>query len=125
MIGKIIISYFQYYNAQQSRMRFKKRPMLIIGNADIEDYVALPISKISDQTRIDGIYDIKVESASYPNVSLNEAISYIRTHKQVIINKASIQTQIANLKTLYPDLFLNVMEKVEQFQKEMIDKSLS
>lgn len=125
MIGKIAVTVFQYYNTQQQRMSFKRRPMLIIGSADSEDYIALPISKISDSKRIDGLYDIKVENVHFPNLLLKESISYIRTHKQVVVNVASIHSQISDLKTLYPDLFLDVMEKVEQFQKEMLDKSLS
>jgi len=47
MIGKAYWATFKYYNSQSHKMAFKKRPVLIIGQADRNDYVVLPISRVT------------------------------------------------------------------------------
>lgn len=39
MIGKMYWAIFKFYNISKHRMAFKKRPVLIIGEADQKDYV--------------------------------------------------------------------------------------
>ena len=38
LIGKIYLSQFQFYDKQKGLLSFKGRPILIIGEADANDY---------------------------------------------------------------------------------------
>lgn len=58
MIGWYCIATFPYYDNQNNRNAFKRRPMLVIGQADTSDFVTLPISKVSYRENIDIEYDI-------------------------------------------------------------------
>lgn len=47
MIGMFCVATFPYYDTSTGRNKFKKRPMIILGQADSSDYVTLPVSKVS------------------------------------------------------------------------------
>ncbi len=123
MIGKAYVSTFKYYNSQTQKMDFKKRPVLIIGQADASDYVVLPISRVTNSSNIDSEYDVPIEPKDVPLMNLKQK-SYIRTHKQSVVNAGELTTQIVDFKTEYPDLFLEVLTKTEGFQKRLIDNAL-
>ena len=59
MIGKAYWAIFKYYDSSAHMMAFKKRPVLIIGQADESDYVVLPISRVTRREHIDQKYDFK------------------------------------------------------------------
>ena len=104
-------------------MAFKKRPVLIIGQADASDYVVLPISRVTRQEHIDQKYDFEMQVNDYPKLSLR-ATSYIRTHKQSVMNIGELADQIADFKLEYPDAYIEVIELIEEFQKNLIDGAL-
>ncbi len=123
MIGKAYWAIFKYYDSSSHRMAFKKRPVLIIGQADASDYVVLPISRVTRQEHIDQKYDFEMQVNDYPKLSLR-ATSYIRTHKQSVMNIGELADQIADFKLEYPDAYIEVIELIEEFQKNLIDGAL-
>mgnify|MGYP003598940228 FL=1 len=122
MIGMFCVATFPYYDTSTGRNKFKKRPMIILGQADSSDYVTLPVSKVSIKENIDDEYDLEIVCDEYPLLNLN-CTSYIRTHKQTITNRNGIRT-IISVKDTYPELWLSILQKIENFQKKIIDHGL-
>ncbi len=123
MIGKMYWAIFQYYDISKHRMAFKKRPVLIIGEADQKDYVVLPVSRITQKAYLDMHYDFEMQSKDYPALSL-KATSYIRTHKQTVVNVRELDGCISDFKKDYPDAYISVVALVEEFQTKLINKAL-
>ena len=123
MIGKIYSSVTPFYDSKTGMNSYKRRPVLIIGGPRNNDYTVLPISTISRAEHIDSDYDVKVEPEKYPELNLNR-LSYIRTHKQTIVHQASLTKEIGDLKKAYGDLYLLVLEKLENFNKTVMDNAL-
>ena len=123
MIGKAYWAIFKYYDNSAHRMAFKKRPVLIIGQADGSDYVVLPISRVTRRENIDQRYDFEIRVRDYPMLSL-KATSYIRTHKQSVANIGELAERIVDFKKEYPDAYVEVIALVEEFQKKLIDDAL-
>lgn len=113
MIGDFCLAIFPYYDVKVRKNKFKYRPIMIIAEAGQNDWVTLPVSKVSHQECIDLEYDVKITPTEYPlmNLSCN---SYIRTHKQTITHRASITKVIVNIKRKYPNLYGKVIDKVEK-----------
>ena len=123
-VGSVRYSYCPFYDIHKKKTGFKQRPVLIIGNADADDYVVLPISKVSDKRRVDARYDIPVTLADYPLLGLTYD-SYIRTHKQIVINRREFDTsELSNCKSTYPDLFLYALTLVEEFQSKLLGQAI-
>lgn len=122
MIGMFCVATFPYYDTSTGRNKFKKRPMIILGQADSSDYVTLPVSKVSIKENIDDEYDLEIVCDEYPLLNLN-CTSYIRTHKQTITNRNGLRT-IISVKDTYPELWLSILQKIEDFQKKIIDHGL-
>lgn len=122
MIGMFCVATFPYYDTSTGRNKFKKSPMIILGQADSSDYVTLPVSKVSIKENIDDEYDLEIVCDEYPLLNLN-CTSYIRTHKQTITNRNGIRT-IISVKDTYPELWLSILQKIEDFQKKIIDHGL-
>lgn len=123
MIGWYCIATFPYYNSRTNRNEFKERPMLVIGQADNTDFVTLPISKVSHRENVDIEYDVAIQISDYPLMNLRFD-SFIRTHKQTITNKSSIIKQVVNVKEEYQDLWLDILSKVEIFQRNLTNTGL-
>ena len=123
MIGKIYSSVIPFYDSVQMKNAYKKRPVLIIGGPRNNDYTVLPISTITKKQNLDLDYDIEISPQKYPLLNLNK-VSYIRTHKQTTVHKASLTTQISDLKKEYEDLYLNVLEKLEDFNSKIMNDAL-
>lgn len=121
MIGKAYKSMVPYYDSVTKRRKFKSRPCLIIGKADEGDYVVLPISTISDRTKVDSFYDIPLDKTTYTFLNRD---SYLRTHKQTIVNVASLKDQLSDFKCTYEETYLDVLSKVEEFQKNLINVAI-
>lgn len=64
-------------------------------------------------------YDIEVKPSKYPMLNLTQ-VSYIRTHKQTTIHRAALTSKIGNLKDTYEELYLTVLEKLEDFNNKII-----
>lgn len=116
--GTICVSLTPFYNVGSGKYDFKKRPVLIIGTADFGDYNVLPISRITKSSNMDSDYDIQVDPSIYPNLKLS-TLSYIRVHKQTVVNKATLN-EISNLKSEYPILYNLILDKLEEYNTTMI-----
>lgn len=123
MIGEIRWSLVPYYDSRAHRMKFKRRPILVIAKADVNDYVAIPVSRITAKHNLNQVYDIPIDPSVYPNAGLT-SISYVRTHKQIVVNEGEIANPISDLKAAYPDLYLSILEKREQFSAEITEQAL-
>jgi len=123
MIGKIYLFVTPYYDAAKRQNDFKARPALIIGVPDLGDYNILPVSKVTKKEYIDSVYDIPIDPKSYPLLNLKE-FSYARTHKQTYSNYASIGKYLGDMQSDYPDLYLQVLEKLEEYNNNLIINAL-
>lgn len=123
MIGKICKAMTPFYDKTKHQMSYKARPALVLANADIDDYVILPVSTISVKTNINPVYDIEVDPKLYPKLNLNN-VSYVRTHKQTIIHRANLGDEIGNLKLNYEELYLKILEKREEFSNSITEQAL-
>ncbi len=121
MIGKVYKSIVPYYDRANRRQSFKSRPCLIIGQADAGDYVVLPISSISDKSKVDPTYDISLDCSAFTFLHKN---SYLRTHKQTVVNISLLKDQLVDFKSVYEETFLECIIKVEAFQKKMTSDAL-
>lgn len=122
MIGKVYWAFFKYYDSKSHKMAFKKRPILIIGQADSDDYVVLPISRVTIKEHLDQHYDFEMQVLDYPLLCL-KATSYIRTHKQTVVNKGELSDCILNFGEKYSDAYIEVLALVEEFQRNLISKA--
>lgn len=122
MIGKAYWAIFKYYDNTAHKMAFKKRPVLIIGQADESDYVVLPISRVTRREHIDQKYDFEIQVSNYPKLSL-KTTSYIRTHKQSVVNVGELADENADFRNEYSNAYIEVIALVEEFQKQLIEKA--
>ncbi|WP_036612780.1 hypothetical protein, partial [Oribacterium sp. P6A1] len=88
MIGKAYKSLVPYYDVIAKKQKFKSRPCLIIGQADAGDYVVLPISSITDRSRVHPKYDMPLDTAKFTFLTKD---SYLRTHKQTVVNISNLR----------------------------------
>ena len=124
MSGDIVVSIIDYYDLKTNLRKFKTRPCMIVAPSDkTGDYVVLPISTISRKDNINPIYDVLIDISVYPKLHLTKT-SFVRTHKQTIIHKGSIESVISNVKAIYEDLYLEVISQMEAFQKKIVDNAL-
>lgn len=123
MIGKAYVSIFKYYDNAKAKMSFKKRPVLIVGKADDTDYIVLPISRVSKRENLDEYYDVLLNPDAVPKLNLTQH-SYVRTHKQSVVNIVELYREITDFKKDYMDIYLDIISKMEEFQKNLIDNAL-
>lgn len=123
MIGKVYVSVVPFYDNQKQVNSFKKRPVLIIGGPRNNDYTVLPVSTVSNRRNLDADYDMEIDPAKYPLLHLNR-VSYVRVHKQTTVHKASLTTQISDMMAAYEDLYLEILEKLEEFNQNIINHAL-
>lgn len=121
MIGKAYKSLLPYYDMQTRSTRFKSRPCLVIGQADVGDYVILPISSINDKRRVHPEYDIELDNSEY---SFLNKTSFVRTHKQTTLNKTMIRDMLCDFRSDYEEKYSEILSKVEEFQNDMIKNAL-
>lgn len=123
MIGMIYSSVIPFYDNSSHANSYKKRPVLIIGGPRNNDYTILPISTISNKSNLDPEYDVEINPEKYPLLNLRQT-SYVRTHKQTTVHRSSLTSQISNMKDDYADLYLYVLEKLENFNRKALDDAL-
>ena len=124
MVGDFCLALFPYYDVKAKKNKFKYRPIIVIAEAGQNDWITLPVSKISHSECIDLEYDIKIQPANYPVMNLS-CVSYIRTHKQTVTHYAAITKVIVNMKKEYPELYIRVIDKVEERYKRNISEARS
>lgn len=123
MIGKIYSSVTPFYDSSSQTPSYKKRPVLIISGPRNNDYTVLPISTITNRANLDSDYDVGINPSNYPLLNLRKSC-YVRTHKQTTVHQASLTTLIGNMKDNYPDLYLNVLEKLDEFNQEIFHNAI-
>lgn len=123
MIGKAYVSIFKYYDNIKGKMSFKNRPVLIVGKADNTDYIVLPISRVTKRENLDEYYDVLLNPDAVPKLNLTQ-YSYVRTHKQSVVNIVELYREIIDFKKDYMDIYLDIISKMEEFQKNLIDNAL-
>lgn len=122
MLGWICSSTTPYYDAKTGRNAFKQRPVLVISKLISNDYTVLPISTVSKRENLHFFYDIKVEPMLYPRLRLHKE-SFIRVHKQTTVHQAAVVRKISNLKTEYPDLYSLVLERLSEYNTNLISNA--
>lgn len=122
MTGKAYVSTFRFYDAKEKKMSFKNRPVLIVGRADAGDCVVLPISRVTNQNNLDSRYDVPIDPATVPLMNLKQK-SYIRTHKQAVVNVGELTREIVDFKEEYPEIYTDVISKMADFQKNLIQNA--
>ncbi len=90
---------------------------MIMGQSVSGDYVVLPISTIPVKSKVNPVYDIPLDMATY---SFLNSDSYLRTHKQTVVNIASLKDQLSDFKVSYADTYCEALIKVQQFQDQLI-----
>ena len=123
MIGKAYISIFKYYDNIKGKMSFKNRPVLIVGKADNTDYIVLPISRVTKRENLDEYYDVLLNPDAVSKLNLTQ-YSYVRTHKQSVVNIVELYKEITDFRKDYMDIYLDIISKMEEFQKNLIDNAL-
>lgn len=123
MIGKICKARTPYYDRITRMMSYKARPALVLAKADANDYVVLPVSSISNRANIDSVYDVEIDPSLYPKINLT-CTSYVRTHKQTVVHRASLSDEIGDLKSEYEDLYLKILERREEFSNSITQQAL-
>lgn len=118
LIGEIRVSTIPFYDIKTKRNSFKNRPVLIIGEADSGDYTVLPVSRVTKKQYLDANYDIPIKLAEYPLLSL-KSDSFVRVHKQTMVNSVSITAEISDMKSCYPILFQSIMDKLKEFNDKL------
>lgn len=124
MIGKVWTSLTKCYDVRDRRNKVKARPVLIISELRNNDYTVLPVSSVTKKENLDNDFDVEISPAKYPLLNINH-ISYVRTHKQLTVHMASLGKEISDLKKEYPDLFLDIMSKREQWNRLIDEKALN
>lgn len=125
MVGKIYKVITPYYDKTARKSGFKARPALVImeTNGYDSDCVILPVSTIKQERYRDPKYDKFIEKSKYPDLDMTENC-YVRTGKQTSISRKDIGSEISDMKSEYPDLYLEVLALLEEFQKTVLDSAL-
>jgi hypothetical protein len=123
VIVKSYVSIFKYYDNAKAKMSFKKRPVLTVGKADNTDYIVLPISRVSKRENLDEYYDVLLSPVAVPKLNLTQH-SYVRTHKQSVVNIVELYREITDFKKDYMDIYLDIISKMEEFKKNLIENAL-
>lgn len=123
-VGCIFTVAFRYYDIKSNKVRAKKRPFLIIkeeqGRPPI-DLSALPVSGITDSSRINSIYDVKVDRNKYPKLNLSKEVSYIRANKVQTINETDLIDKICDdMRVEYPLLYSEISSKVADYYADVL-----
>lgn len=122
-IGKIVIAKTPFYDVRAKRMKIKARPMLIIG-AEKEylpcDYNVLPVSRVTKRRHRDEVYDIELSDEQCDKLSLDHRPSFIRTHKQTVVNSRDIDINpISDCKHLDNELYEKVKTTHNSYSKTL------
>lgn len=123
MIGEIRKTFLPFYDTNNHKMSVKCRPALVIAQSDNDDYVVLPVSRITRQANRDMNYDIPVNPQLYPALGLS-CFSYVRTHKQTTVHMGEVGDKIGDMKADYEDLYLFILEKREEFSTEITRQAI-
>ena len=120
MVGKVYLSVVEYYDSKTKTTRKKGRPVLVVAGPRNNDYTVLPISTIKRREHLDSDYDIPIETNIRAGLALSEEC-FIRTHKQTTVHMGALIKQKGDMKNDYPDLYLTTLQKMEKFEREIME----
>lgn len=123
MIGKVYLSVIDFYDSKLQGMSKKARPVLIVGGPYENDYTVLPISTITNRANLNSYYDILIPPQDRLTLSLPREY-FIRTHKQLPVHGASLLRLKGDMKADIPDLYLDAISKMEEFQRKLVTHGL-
>lgn len=123
MIGKVYLSVVDFYDSRLQAMSKKTRPVLIVGGPHESDYIVLPISTITHRANLNAYYDILIPPQDRAALNLPKEC-FIRTHKQLTVHSASLLKLKGDMRSDVPDLYLDAISKMEEFQKEIVTYSI-
>ncbi|NCE63752.1 hypothetical protein D1159_03955 [Pseudoflavonifractor sp. 524-17] len=123
MIGKIYLTRVDFYNSRTGRTEQKTRPVLSVGGPNEDDYTILPISTISRRENVNYYYDIPISEQARAALSLDREC-FIRMHKQMTAHRGSLIREIGDMRSDVPDLYINAIEKMEEFQNNIVEFSI-
>lgn len=118
MIGKVYLSVVDFYNSRLQAMSRKARPVLIVAGPYENDYIVLPISTITNRSNLNPYYDIPISLQDRTVLGLPKEC-FIRTHKQLPLHSASLLKLKGDMKADLPDLYLDAIAKMEEFQRKI------
>src|SRR5699024_3066994 len=126
LIGKIYKSRFRYFDNRTNKVKFKRRPVLIIGaerSVKPCDLTVLPISRISVRKNLNKDYDYELTKSSHEDLNLDYEPSYVRTHKVNTIHTSDLPHDgfISCVKTSYPEDYKAIEESFKKFTADMFD----
>ncbi len=81
------------------------------------------MSKISVSKNINPTYDVKIDPNTYPLSNLT-VVSYVRTHKQCVIHRKDLGSEICDLKSKYEELYMDILVKRDAFSAEITDQAI-
>ena len=123
LVGKVYLSVVEYYDSKTKTTRKKGRPVFVVAGPRNNDYTVLPISTIKRREHLDSDYDIPIETNIRAGLALSEEC-FIRTHKQTTVHMGALIKQKGDMKNDYPDLYLTALQKMEEFQRHIMDDAL-
>lgn len=123
MIGKVYLSRVDYFDLRTNCTQRKTRPVLVVGGPNDNDYTVLPISTISLRQNVNDYYDILIPPQERTVLNLR-AECFIRTHKQMPLHRGAMFREIGDMKNDAPDLYLDAVSKMEEFQKGIVDYAI-
>ena len=104
-------------------MEFKRRPFIIIGVTGQNDYIVLPISRVTIEADRDAHYDYPLSKEGFILLNLSEN-SFIRIHKPTTIHEGQISKIITDFSSNYPNSYLEIMSLYEEFQRHIVNNSI-
>lgn len=122
MIGKVYLSQVDFYDVRIKAMGRKARPVLIVGGPYENDYIVLPISTISRRENLNPHYDLPISPQERMTLNLTREC-FIRTHKQMTVHRAALIKELGDMKQFIPELYLKTIAKMEEFQKQIVDRA--
>ncbi|MBM6628530.1 hypothetical protein JTF04_02460 [Mammaliicoccus vitulinus] len=122
-IGKITNTKFPYYDIKSQSVRFKARPVMIVGceyDSFPCDFTILPVSKIQDESRRNQKYDHELNEEKCRLLNLKCIPSFIRCHKIGTVSSYDVDRNIiSDIKVAYPILFDEIHQKYNDFNSTL------
>ena len=124
-VGRIYNSIIPYFDKVSKRTKLKARPCLILSEPEFDhEYMIVPVSTMMEPKYRDEDYDIYIDVSKYPKLNFHHNC-YIRCSKQTLTYEQSIDfdTCLGNLKDDYPEVFIDVIERVYRANKERLKQA--
>lgn len=124
-IFSIVNVRFPYYDSYSGKIKFKKRPALVLNKENDSykaDLTVLPVSSVTHRTNLSLEYDIEIKKSVYPDLNLDKETSFIRVHKPYTVNsKDCIDVICDDVRLYYEDLAEDILIKFKKFAITIIE----